>query len=243
MRYALSNEKYAGNALLQKKYRNNHIEKRFVLNHGELPQYYVTESHPAIVDEATFEAAQLVLARIAAGKASEKEHVEWETAAGPVEQSTPTEQPTPVDRSSPNLTDLPTPTELPTPKPTDRHIFSRMITCAACGKAYRFVRNHGMPRWACRTYITEGKAACPSKKIPEEIIMRLACDIFGWDSFDEVAFRASVDHITSIYPSTLVFDLKDGRKIPMEWSGQSRAVCWTPEMKEKARALATCSEL
>ncbi|MBQ4101023.1 MAG: recombinase family protein [Oscillospiraceae bacterium] len=40
----LGNEKYKGSALLQKKYRNNHLEKREVRNRGELPMYYVKDS-------------------------------------------------------------------------------------------------------------------------------------------------------------------------------------------------------
>ena len=61
----LSNEKYTGNALLQKRYRNNHLEKKLCHNHGELPRYFATESHPAIINEATFQATQDVLARLA----------------------------------------------------------------------------------------------------------------------------------------------------------------------------------
>ena len=60
----LSNEKYTGNALLQKRYRNNHLEKKLCHNHGELPRYFATESHPAIIDEATFQAVQGLLTRL-----------------------------------------------------------------------------------------------------------------------------------------------------------------------------------
>ena len=62
----LSNERYTGNALLQKRYRNNHLEKKLCYNHGELPRYYATESHPAIINEATFQAVQGLLTRLAA---------------------------------------------------------------------------------------------------------------------------------------------------------------------------------
>ena len=65
LRNFISNEKLAGNALLQKKYVNNHIEKKLVVNHGELPQYYCTETHPAIIDQETFLMAQKALTRIA----------------------------------------------------------------------------------------------------------------------------------------------------------------------------------
>jgi len=61
----LSNEKYTGNALLQKRYRNNHLEKKLCHNHGELPRYFATESHPAIIDESTFQAVQDLLTRLA----------------------------------------------------------------------------------------------------------------------------------------------------------------------------------
>lgn len=40
IRDLLSNEKYLGNALLQKKYRNNHLEKKLIHNDGQLPKYY-----------------------------------------------------------------------------------------------------------------------------------------------------------------------------------------------------------
>ena len=64
IRAILSNEKYTGNALLQKTYINNHIDKKSCDNNGELPRYYATGTHPAIIDDATFQAAQVVLQRL-----------------------------------------------------------------------------------------------------------------------------------------------------------------------------------
>ena len=58
IRETLSNEKYLGNALLQKKYRNNHIEKKLVPNNGELPKYYAEGTHEPIIDRETFDKAQ-----------------------------------------------------------------------------------------------------------------------------------------------------------------------------------------
>ena len=58
MRNTLSNEKYLGNALLQKRYRNNHIEKKLVANKGELPMYYAEGTHEPIIDQTTFDKAQ-----------------------------------------------------------------------------------------------------------------------------------------------------------------------------------------
>ncbi len=58
----LRNEKYAGNLLLQKTYSENHLTKAKCINHGELPMYYVEDSHEAIIPQEMFEAVQNVLA-------------------------------------------------------------------------------------------------------------------------------------------------------------------------------------
>ena len=54
----LRQEKYMGDSLLQKRYVENPITHKAVRNKGELPQYYVKGTHPAIVDKATFEKAK-----------------------------------------------------------------------------------------------------------------------------------------------------------------------------------------
>ena len=69
VRQILSNEKYTGNALLWKSFRNNHIEKQQRPNRGELPMYYAEETHPAIIDTETFNAARDRLVSIAANYA------------------------------------------------------------------------------------------------------------------------------------------------------------------------------
>ena len=50
VRAILKNEKYTGDALLQKTYRENHLTKKKRKNHGELRRFYVEERHPAISD-------------------------------------------------------------------------------------------------------------------------------------------------------------------------------------------------
>ena len=57
----LTNEKYIGDALLQKKYVNNHIEKKLLINKGELPMYYAEGTHEAIIDKETFAKAQEIV--------------------------------------------------------------------------------------------------------------------------------------------------------------------------------------
>ena len=63
VRDILKNEKYIGNALLQKKYVADHLTKRLVRNHGELAQYYVEGTHDAIIDPDTYELAQRRIAQ------------------------------------------------------------------------------------------------------------------------------------------------------------------------------------
>ena len=50
--------------MLQKRYRNNHLEKRLCRNTGELPMFYAEGTHPAIIDKDTFDAAQSVLLKL-----------------------------------------------------------------------------------------------------------------------------------------------------------------------------------
>ncbi len=54
----LTNEKYKGDALLQKSYIADFLTKKQVTNHGEIPQYYVEDNHEAIIDPAVFDRVQ-----------------------------------------------------------------------------------------------------------------------------------------------------------------------------------------
>lgn len=60
----LTNEKYIGDALLQKRYVNNYIEKKLLFNKGELPKYYAEGTHEGIIDKETFEKAQEVVRKV-----------------------------------------------------------------------------------------------------------------------------------------------------------------------------------
>ena len=59
----LQNEKYAGNALLQKKFTTDFLTKTTKVNEGEVPQYFVENSHPAIIPQETFDLTQSEIAR------------------------------------------------------------------------------------------------------------------------------------------------------------------------------------
>ena len=56
----LTNEKYKGDAILQKTYCTDYIRKTFVANDGsEIPKYYAQNSHPAIVSSEEFDLTQM----------------------------------------------------------------------------------------------------------------------------------------------------------------------------------------
>ena len=59
----LKNEKYKGDALLQKTYTTDYLEHKVEKNQGHLPQYYVENSHPAIIDKEEWEIVQAELMR------------------------------------------------------------------------------------------------------------------------------------------------------------------------------------
>lgn len=63
IRGMLKNEKYIGDALLQKTYIADLFTRQSKKNNGELPQYYVHDCHPAIIDKLTFQRVQEEMAR------------------------------------------------------------------------------------------------------------------------------------------------------------------------------------
>ena len=50
----LRNEKYMGDALLQKTYTTNFLTKKRIKNNGTMPQYYVEDDHEAIIPKELF---------------------------------------------------------------------------------------------------------------------------------------------------------------------------------------------
>ena len=59
----LRNEKYKGDAKLQKKFTTDFLTKKMKENEGELPQYYVTAAHPAIIPPAEWNEVAKELSR------------------------------------------------------------------------------------------------------------------------------------------------------------------------------------
>ncbi len=77
----LANEKYKGSALLQKSFTVDFLTKKTKVNEGEVPQYYVEESHPAIIDPKEWQQVQAELAR---RKNSGKRHRQTSQLSGKI---------------------------------------------------------------------------------------------------------------------------------------------------------------
>ena len=57
----LKNEKYMGDALLQKTYTVDFLNKKRVKNEGIMPQYYVENDHPVIISKSVFMQVQQLI--------------------------------------------------------------------------------------------------------------------------------------------------------------------------------------
>lgn len=64
----LKNEKYKGDALLQKRFTVNFLTKEVKNNEGEVPQYYVERNHEAIITAQVFDLVQEEIKRRKGGK-------------------------------------------------------------------------------------------------------------------------------------------------------------------------------
>ena len=174
----LRNEKYTGNMLLQKTYIKDHLSKKKVVNKGELQQYFITNSHEAIISQDTFDRVQNEIAKRAA-------HFR-------------TNQP----KNTLNV-----------------YPFTSKIRCGLCGCNYRRKTIPSGVVWICTTYNRKGKAACPSKQIPENVLLDIG-------DFSQI-------HVTE--PNAFIIVRPDGTEIEWYWQDRSRRESWTEDKREIAR--------
>jgi hypothetical protein len=187
----IKNEKYVGNALLQKKYVKDHLTKTLALNKGNLPKYYAEGTHPAIIEIEIFQKAQQIL---------EKN----------------------IERYSGGTT-------------IRNYPFTSKIVCGICGKKYRHKNKQGRVTWGCSTYLKYGKDNCPSKQIPEDILISLSIQVLEIKEFVEATFEEKIKEIQVLDFNILIFVFKDGNAVKKEWNYKSRKESWSEEAREKAR--------
>jgi|LSQX01.2.fsa_nt_gb site-specific DNA recombinase len=132
-------------------------------------------------------------------------------------------------------------------KKPETSAFTGMILCSRCGANFRRKINaagtkYARATWACATYTNRGKAFCPAKRVPEDILIDKCAEALGLAECDatQIAaqFAARVAGISIPEDGVLVFAFKDETQMAVHWAHRSRRESWTPEMKKAARAAA-----
>ena len=118
--------------------------------------------------------------------------------------------------------------------------FRQKIICEKCGRHFIRKNTNATPGYVCSTYSAEGKDFCPSKKIPEDTLVKLSAEALGLPAFDGTVFEQQIDYIIAAYPRKLTFIYRDGHTAEYIWEERSRSESWTDDMKkvagEKTRA-------
>lgn len=156
IRQILSNVTYTGNLLFQKEYVSDPITGKSKINRGELPQYWVENTHEAIIPLETYRTVQEERKR----RRELGVFANWSI---------------------------------------NTSCFTSKIKCGNCGVSYRRSgkrqrkdKNEVYYVWVCQTYDRKGKAACPSKTIPEIKLKAVCAEILGLKEFDETVFSEKV---------------------------------------------------
>ena len=63
IRYILTNERYMGDQRFRKSFRTDTLPYKKVDNRGQMPLFYLADSHPAIIEQEIFQKAQTLLAQ------------------------------------------------------------------------------------------------------------------------------------------------------------------------------------
>ena len=59
--YILTNERYKGDSLLQKKFNSETLPHKHIRNKGQLNKYYIENSHPPIIERDVFDKVQKII--------------------------------------------------------------------------------------------------------------------------------------------------------------------------------------
>lgn len=119
--------------------------------------------------------------------------------------------------------------------PKGTYPLTGMLVCSHCGKNYRRKIAHSFPKWVCSTFNTQGKSACASKQVTEEILYREIAAVLGLETFSAELFHARVRNILVCDGNRLLFRMADGTEIERVWVDRSRSESWTDEMRAAAR--------
>ena len=114
-----------------------------------------------------------------------------------------------------------------------KYPFTSKIVCGICGKKYKHKNKQGKITWGCSTYFKYGKDNCPSKQVPEDILISLSTEALEIRKFDEVIFEDKIREIKVTEPNVLIFVFRDGNIVKKEWNYKSRRESWSEETRQK----------
>lgn len=212
----LINEKYAGNALLQKSYTTNYLTHKRAKNTGQKPQYLIQNCHPAIIDKETYNAVQEQFRKRSMARHSISPNTANITPESPVTTNTTSESPTATNiTNSSAINYTPTSTIInlysysqmnSTQISSHKYNLNHLLICAECESHYRRAiwryKGHHYAVWRCGNRIENGKRYCHnSPTIHEDALHR-----FIIDSINE-HFKLEGDNSLTIYDDSLVIEL------------------------------------
>lgn len=189
----LVNEKYMGDALLQKTYTVDFLSKRRVKNNGIVPQYYIEGNHEAIIPRELFYKVQEEKARRADVYRQEKEK----------KNEIDSQIPTPKRGQRTAKAKL-----VSRGKYSSQYVLSDIMICKECGQLYRrqVWVNQGIkkPVWRCNSRLKSGTKRCKhsptlEEKTLHEAIMEAVNSVVEGDGEFVDAFRENVIRILGSY--------------------------------------------
>lgn len=210
-------EKYTGCCMLQKYYVEDCIDHKMRKNHGELPMFYVEDTHPAIISKETFDRAQReICTRYGVGMANgtaEKDNLAHriEGKGYPRRKAYWSEESrrkhAEVYKSRETMKFL-------------HHDFSLFIKCEACGQnltgQFRtFADGTRELRWTCGKHNKVPHDTPDTRPRPphmrDAILKRMVADVLGMETFDAQAMCQTLSHISAL-GDILTFHFLDGHE-------------------------------
>ena len=323
IKVVLSNITYTGNLLLQKEYISDPITKQRRKNKGELPQYFVENTHEAIIDMETFQYVQDEMARRRelgalankslniccftgkikcpycglsymhnrctkngnyqefwnCGSKKKKKVGDGCPVGGTISQKALTkacaealgleefdeqaflnrvdhiEVPksytldfflkdgsrTRIDAPNTGHQDCWTPEYRARvsaqrrkygTNPKGASCFTSRIKCADCGCNYRRATQHASGGGKHHYWRCADRKDCTVKGLREDWLKAMCAEVMGVAEFDDVAFRAQIDHISVHDGTNLTFHFSDGRTETRQWK-ERRASHKCPEHQKE----------
>lgn len=209
----LDNEKYAGDLLLQKTYTADFLTKLRKNNHGEVPQYYIEDTHEPIIDRETFQRVKTERARRRTIYPS---------------SNTTSHKTTPTNRE---------------PRIFLSILICGDCGKRMSYKRYKYGKEGpGRAMWICENHTKHGVNTCKTKSVREDILLDVTEAVLNDKQLIKQGtiitnefLKSYIQKIVVLENQTLEYHFYDNDIITKTWQYESRKNSWTPEMRAKAR--------